>query len=907
MIKTTDVQRHGIVPLISNDTDILIQAPAGQGKTATFGIGALQICAQHLKDGYSFQQGPLIVILEPTTRMAEQCHKELCKLGKFTDIGVIMCVGGIPEWENKAALFPKAKSNWNRTTTNNEGTTSPKFPGIVVGSLGRINALIDHGHLRMNQVKLIVLDECDQLVDSERDDTAEQTKRIVKECGNENVRLAMFSATLTTNTLQSCKFILRHPGVLRSMNASSIISRSVVLHYVECGFDSEFEKDDMLCNVLDDIKNWGSIMIFLKRKKDIEFLMNNTLIKYDVTDNLEEFRNGKFNVMLCTDALARGIDIKHVGVVINYQMPLDREYFVHRVGRAGRGNKRGLAITLADKNEMQMLRGIEEIYCCSITELPPDALNATGNSDMIHGDNEPANRKKESEGVAVATKSESVPFDSRMDAYRPRPRDTSSSFGSSIRRDTSRRENYFPVPSNRFSSVGGSKQINLQKLNWKAPTTAVKKQEKQCPEEKKWKVVLTDITNIFKQSAFGTNKKANKKKLPSWIALGLKVVGKDKLLLEIHNALVKNGCNNQIAKYCKILCTDDGCGSGMKFLEPFIEVASIESQYRWINSIRTELAEANFPTIEFQGNAGKQALDAVLATVYDDLSDDSEIDVLEWVNRQGLQTCKGIVEYLKEDDVVTKNNICKTEEKDDREIASACRITALEKENAELKKQMLMFAQENMELKQQMSESGSSIPPSSVGSSRASSRSTLRDDLSSCADMSFGTFTRDDMKSIDSGTIENRSENIGYARVKSFADAAAPSGDGDGEWTLKKSKSIQKKSSRAVTKAATLSRGLSRKLQIGDKVMCKVNKSVTFGTFVFYRENRKNGKAGKTETGLLHRDAYTTALRRQIARNRNGSLDLFQKGDMITAYLLGYNAKGQPRLTMVDPNDENNY
>ena len=134
----SNVQRHGIVPLMKNEKDALIQAPAGQGKTACFGIACLHLCMEQLKNGYHFDNGPVIIIVEPTKDLAEQTATVLNQLGHFTGIKTITCVGGEPIWKNGNALNgTTGNTDWSRNGNNcnnerNADNISMKHPGIVV-------------------------------------------------------------------------------------------------------------------------------------------------------------------------------------------------------------------------------------------------------------------------------------------------------------------------------------------------------------------------------------------------------------------------------------------------------------------------------------------------------------------------------------------------------------------------------------------------------------------------------------------------------------------------------------------------------------------------------------------------------------------------------------------------------
>ena len=898
--KPSPVQRHGIVPVMENSTDLLIQAPAGQGKTATYGIGSLHLCEQQqqqqqLSSGAPFEHGPCVIVIEPTTDLANQTHCELQKIGRFTNINVIMCVGGIDVKENVVALNPKVRRVW--TQGGGSEIVAPSYPGIVVGTLGRIKSLISHGHLKTSQVRLLVLDEADQLLESDNNTSVEQTMEIVSSLPMEQCKFALFSATLTTDTLTMCENVLRRPGVVRSRDTSSIVSKSVDLYHVNVEGCDRTGRDDVLRHLLDSIRGWGSIIVFCNRTEDTRWLERETLKDYDVTTDLVAFRKGDHNVFLATDRHARGIDIPTLGVVINMEMPSNREFFIHRVGRAGRGNKRGIAITLADARQISLLRDIESQYSCTISELESHILS----NGMGQG-GKPENRRKERSTAAGASERRKLESQSKLFSV-PTPLSSSVRTGrpTSMRPGGGRFTNT-KVHTMRIDAPGASKAASNAA---RQPTrrssilpmqeqTGKRSRDEACTQE--WSTALQEIVAVFQSGRYRQKSKGAQAK---WVTIGLKCVGPNKMLLDVQRAIVRDGCTNQIGVFCEKAVQDHGAGTGLKFLAPFVAAVPIDAQFQWMNLIRDELACAQWPKIMFQSKANKHALDAVLATLWKDVFDQEEDIFLEWERRQGLWTAASFLNYLKEDEEENdedeeENDEKENDEKEDDEeendeedlqssssSSNPALLESLTKENAELKQQMLQL-QEQMSLLLRQRES----TPSSCGSACPSTPSSS----SSCStEFTIGAFSESELHLFESmsqsSVVTAESESIGPASVKSYAATVSRNSS--------ESIGSRSRSSKNWTKKVKKPRAISRRggeFQIGDQVRVFVNGSAAFGTFVYWK-----GKKGTRESGMVHVSNYS---RKQPT---------FSKGDMITTWFLGYKNgdRSKARLTMMNPHSEN--
>jgi translation initiation factor 4A len=264
-MRPTPVQQHGIVPVLENFNDVLVQAPAGRGKTATFGVGALQLCVNHLETGRNFVNGPLVLVLEPTKALAHQASNEIRRLGEFAGVGVTTCVGGTAIREDREAL-----------------EFCPRPAGIVVGTVGRVHSLIVKKILRLDQLCLLILDECDECLKMRKQSFGDQTTQIVQRVRQTqaSARVAMFSATLRQETVNVCRDLLHKPVVYRPLTSARVVSRTVKHHFHPMGAKNyeyvDIVLEDLLSNLVprdSAVRSWGSIIVFMEKTKEVGYVI----------------------------------------------------------------------------------------------------------------------------------------------------------------------------------------------------------------------------------------------------------------------------------------------------------------------------------------------------------------------------------------------------------------------------------------------------------------------------------------------------------------------------------------------------------------------------------------------------------------------------------------------------------
>ena len=318
----TAIQAQSL-PLVLAGNDVIAQAKTGSGKTAAFGIGILD--KLDIKD-YVVQS----LVLCPTRELADQVTKELRRLARFTqNIKIITLCGGV-------AVGPQIKS-----------LSHPAH--IVVGTPGRILKLLDKGYLQLGNLKTLVLDEADRMLDM---GFIEDIGTVIEFTPQQRQTL-LFSATYTNEIKQlSTKFQTNAQSI---QTTNSEAANKVSEFFYQSSEDKKFPN---LLKVLAQFKPENCI-VFANTKVDAKeisrFLNSNgiesaalhgDLEQYQRNDVLVKFANHSIAVLVATDVAARGLDIKELAMVINFAMPFEQNVYTHRVGRTARAGSTGIAVTL---------------------------------------------------------------------------------------------------------------------------------------------------------------------------------------------------------------------------------------------------------------------------------------------------------------------------------------------------------------------------------------------------------------------------------------------------------------------------------------------------------------------------------------------------------------------------------
>lgn len=342
--KPSSVQAKGIMPVVQGN-DCIIQAQSGCGKTGTFSIASLELIDPTKK----YCQ---LIILSPTREIADQTLIVVNNLAKYLDINICGVIGG-------------------KKLSNNEVARAQ----IVVATPGRVYDMINRGMIRMDDLKLFVLDEADQMLNKGFKEQIVEIFKFVPPVA----QIAIYSATMPPDILHITKKFMKNP-VKILVKAENLTLEGITQYFI--ALESEQEKYDTLCDLYESI-SIGQSMIYCSSKKKVSWLSEKmteagypvSSIHGDITQMerdtiMRDFRTGKTRVLITTDLLARGIDVQQVSLVINYDLPRDKESYIHRIGRTGRYGRKGWAINFIMQNDTRNLQDIENYYATHIAEMP---------------------------------------------------------------------------------------------------------------------------------------------------------------------------------------------------------------------------------------------------------------------------------------------------------------------------------------------------------------------------------------------------------------------------------------------------------------------------------------------------------------------------------------------------------
>ena len=353
--KPSPIQQKAIVP-IKNGNDVLAQAQSGTGKTGAFSIGAMCHVDPAIKK-------PQILVLVPTRELAQQIEYVATHIGSKLPLSVYSATGGTPISSDLRALERGAQ--------------------YIVGTPGRIYDLMHRGAIQRQHIKYLIMDEADQMLE---DRFREQVMCILGLGFPKETRVALFSATMPTEVVEFAEKLLTNP-VKILIPPEEVTLEGIKQYFVE--LPREDWKYEVLCDLYQQL-NINQAIIYCNKRQKVEWLaekmsgqgfplsfIHGEMEVEERRRRMTEFRKGSIRVLISTDLLARGIDVQQVSLVINYELPVQRENYIHRIGRSGRFGRKGVSINLLLADEMKLMKDIESYYSTKVATLPEDLAGIT--------------------------------------------------------------------------------------------------------------------------------------------------------------------------------------------------------------------------------------------------------------------------------------------------------------------------------------------------------------------------------------------------------------------------------------------------------------------------------------------------------------------------------------------------
>ncbi|UQZ36015.1 RNA helicase [Paenibacillus sp. PK3_47] len=346
--KPTEVQSK-VIPAALKGKDLIVKSQTGSGKTAAFAIPLCELADWE-------ENKPQALVLTPTRELAAQIKEDVTNIGRFKRIKAVALFGKQPFAPQKIELSQKTH--------------------IVVGTPGRVFDHIERGTLPLGKIRTLVIDEADEMLSM---GFIEQIEQIIQKLPAERVTM-LFSATLPEAVRKLCRGYMSEPEEIE-IAAGGLTTATIEHGLLEVKQAGKFA---LLCDLLT-VENPDSCIIFCRTQDQVNALfrgmadldypvdkIHGGMVQDERFEVMNAFKRGQFRYLIATDVAARGIDIENITHVINYDIPMEKESYVHRTGRTARAGKSGKAITFVTPNEHKWVAEIEDYigFSIPVTEAP---------------------------------------------------------------------------------------------------------------------------------------------------------------------------------------------------------------------------------------------------------------------------------------------------------------------------------------------------------------------------------------------------------------------------------------------------------------------------------------------------------------------------------------------------------
>ncbi|QQZ59212.1 DEAD/DEAH box helicase [Paenibacillus sonchi] len=355
-LEPTEVQSK-VIPAALKGQDLIVKSQTGSGKTASFGIPLCELADWA-------ENKPQALVLTPTRELAAQVKEDITNIGRFKRIKAVALFGKQPFAPQKTELTQKTH--------------------IVVGTPGRVFDHIERGTLPLSRIRYLVIDEADEMLSM---GFIEQIEQIIEKLPRERMTM-LFSATLPDAVKKLCLKYMSGPVDIE-IEASGITTAAIEHALIEVRQAAKF---GLLLDVLT-VENPDSCIVFCRTQEQVNELFRGMAdLEYPVDkihggmmqderfEVMNAFKRGRFRYLIATDVAARGIDIENITHVINYDIPMEKESYVHRTGRTARAGKSGKAITFATPDEHKWVGEIERYIGFSLPVMDAPSEDAVADA-----------------------------------------------------------------------------------------------------------------------------------------------------------------------------------------------------------------------------------------------------------------------------------------------------------------------------------------------------------------------------------------------------------------------------------------------------------------------------------------------------------------------------------------------
>jgi translation initiation factor 4A len=345
--KPSNIQYKSL-PIFDSGKDMIAQSQSGTGKTGAFSIGVLNNIDSTLKKTQ-------YIILTPTHELAKQIYSVIENLGARMDISICKVIG--------------------KTNINDSIRELQRDPQIIIATPGRLFDMINKRHIFTDNIKTLVIDEADEMLSI---GFMEVLQNIIR-CIPKTCQMCLFSATMPQEIVDLTENFMNNPEKLL-INKDELTLEGIKQFYIDL---KQYNwKFDVLYDIYETINVTQSI-IYVNSKNVLNNLydrlsrdefpvsyIHGDMHSNEREKNLNDFKNGITRIMLSTDLLSRGIDIQQLSLVINFDLPRNKETYIHRIGRSGRYGRKGTAINFVTSEDIEHMREIQKFYNTKIDEMP---------------------------------------------------------------------------------------------------------------------------------------------------------------------------------------------------------------------------------------------------------------------------------------------------------------------------------------------------------------------------------------------------------------------------------------------------------------------------------------------------------------------------------------------------------
>ena len=340
--------QHKSIPVLSSGKDVIAQAQSGTGKTGAFSIGSLCNVDPSLKHTQ-------VIVLSPTRELAEQTFQVMKELASYTEITFCKVVGG--------------------TRVSDCISDLRKDPQVIVGTPGRILDMLYKKHLFTDKLKTVIIDEADEMLSQ----GFQEMIHNIFQCIPRETQVGLFSATFPDELMEITDKFMDSPQRIL-VKKEQLTLEGISQFYINVKHNNW--KYDVLTDIYNTI-NIAKCIIYINSKNrlnqvyqallDDNFpvgMIHGNLMTSERETIMNQFRSGEIRILLSTDLLSRGIDVQQLSLVINFDLPIQKETYIHRIGRSGRYGRKGVAINFVTDRDLQDLQELQTFYNTRIEEMP---------------------------------------------------------------------------------------------------------------------------------------------------------------------------------------------------------------------------------------------------------------------------------------------------------------------------------------------------------------------------------------------------------------------------------------------------------------------------------------------------------------------------------------------------------